>query len=136
MIYFAVILYILCFIIVTFLFDNNLAWIALCCVQQAADYCYNSATKIQELEADNLCNEMGAAGQMMKTRPIQKGSPMKRNIEQAIVSRVPKNTLRSTNWGMRIFLKWCEERSIETPVIDVRYTCIYAYCVKLCNPTN
>ena len=108
---------------------------SLCCVQQAADYCYNSATKIQELEADNLCNEMGAAGQMMKTRQFKKVVDEK-DIEQAIVSRVPKNTLRSTNWGMQIFLKWCEERSIETPVIDVRYTCIYAYCVKLCNPTN
>ena len=30
---------------------------SLCYVQQAADYCYNSANKIQELEADNLCNE-------------------------------------------------------------------------------
>ena len=30
---------------------------SLCCVQQAADYCYNSTTKIQEL-ADNLCDEL------------------------------------------------------------------------------
>ena len=41
---------------------------SLCYVQQVADYCYNSATKIQELDADNLCNETDqcAASQMMK----------------------------------------------------------------------
>ena len=59
---------------------------SLCCVQQVADYCYNSATKIQEPEADNLCNEMvqGAAGQMMKTRRFKKVVDEK-DIKQAIV---------------------------------------------------
>ena len=28
---------------------------------------------------------------------------------------------KNTFWGMQIFLEWCEERSIEMPVIDMRY---------------
>ena len=68
---------------------------SLCCVQQVADYCYNSATEIQELEADNLCNELdqGAAGQHAGFKKVVD----EKDIEKAIVSRVPKNTLRSTN---------------------------------------
>ena len=63
---------------------------SLCCAQQAADYCYNSATKIQELEADNLCNESDqrAADQMMKMR--FKKVVDEKDIEKAIVSRDKK----------------------------------------------
>ena len=93
---------------------------SLCCAQQAADYCYSSATKIQELDAYNLCNEsdQDVAGKTIKMR-FKKIVDKKDTVEKAIVSKVPKNILRSTNWGMWIFLEWCEERSIETPATDI-----------------
>ena len=72
----------------------------LCYVQQVADYCHNSATKIQEPDPDNLCNETDqrAASQMMKMQ--FKKVVDEKDIAKEIVSRVKKILLRSTNWGM------------------------------------
>ena len=76
---------------------------SLCYVQQVADYCHNSATKIQELEADNLCNETDqrAAGQMMKMR--FKKVVDEKDIEKAFVSRVKKNTFEKHKQGNASF---------------------------------
>ena len=72
---------------------------SLCCAQQAADYCYNSANKIQGLDADNLCNESDqhVASQMMKMR--FKKVVDEKDIEKELVSRVQKNTFEKHKLG-------------------------------------
>lgn len=34
-------------------------------------------------------------------------------LGKAIVDRIPKNTARSTSWGVSVFLEWCEERQVD-----------------------
>ena len=72
---------------------------SLCYVQQVAYYCYNSANKIQELDADNLCNESDqrVASQMMKMR--FKKVVDEKDIEKELVSRVQKNTFEKHKLG-------------------------------------
>ena len=45
-----------------------------------------------------------------------------KDIEKAIVLRIPRNTARSTNWGVSIFKAWCDERGIEASVTDMTDT--------------
>ncbi len=54
------------------------------------------------------------------TRPSRfKKMVNEKDIEKAIVLRVPKNTSRSTNWGVGIFQEWCKERMIDTPILSI-----------------
>uniref|UniRef100_A0A1X7UN06 QRICH1-like domain-containing protein n=1 Tax=Amphimedon queenslandica TaxID=400682 RepID=A0A1X7UN06_AMPQE len=44
-------------------------------------------------------------------------------VEKSIVERVPKNTVKSTNWGNSVFESWCVERQLEcTSSIDMTET--------------
>jgi hypothetical protein len=38
------------------------------------------------------------------------------DIDRALIERTPKNTMRSTSWGVRVFEAWCHERKIEETV--------------------
>ena len=40
-------------------------------------------------------------------------------IKKAVLERVPKNTIRSTNWGVRVFEAWCVERQCTSSVVDM-----------------
>ena len=66
-----------------------------------ADYCYSSATKIQELDVYNLCNEsdQDVAGKTMKMRFKNKIVDEKDTVEKAIVSKVPKKYFEEYKLG-------------------------------------
>lgn len=49
------------------------------------------------------------------------------DIEKAVRNRVPKNTVKSMNWGVRVFEEWCNERDIRESLTDMTDTQLNSY---------
>ena len=89
---------------------------SLCCVSNVQEEAGNFEAGHDEREMDD---HSSTSSQTATTSRRFKNIVDEKDVEKAIVSRVPKNTSRSTNWGVGIFQEWCTERKIETQILSM-----------------
>ena len=76
-----------------------------------------SPVRTRSVVARQLSPSTSSCSRVLEPRFLRKTTDD--DVEKAIVGRIPKNTCRSTNWGISIFQEWLEERKIDIPLVSM-----------------
>ena len=90
---------------------------SLCCVPQA--HITEPLAQEETSHGDDQVNTCAVATTTTPTPRFPKRVVNDNFIKKAVLERVPKNTIRSTNWGVRVFEAWCVERQCTSSVVDM-----------------